>query len=256
MYNYVISLSSAFKRRNHIISEFGRQNISFEFFDALTPQVAISLANNMGLIIQNNFMTDSEVACFMSHVSIWKKMINENISHVAIFEDDVILGENVNQFLSSSDWFRDDWNIVKIEKFNKRVVLSNVDAESPSPERKLKQLLSKHYGCAGYILSLNAAKELIAYLEKNPTLIPLDHIVFEHFMSVSKGKILQLNPAICIQDSVLQGSHNNFPSDLELERRKRMKENKKQGLAKVLGEFSRVIQQLKLKLFGSDIGFK
>ncbi|MDY6549758.1 glycosyltransferase family 25 protein [Acinetobacter faecalis] len=256
MYNYVISLNSAFKRRNHIISEFGRQNISFEFFDALTPQVAISLANNMGLIIQNNFMTDSEVACFMSHVSIWDKMINENISHVAIFEDDVILGEDVNQFLSSSDWFRNDWNIVKIEKFNKRVVLSNVDAESPSPERKLKKLLSKHYGCAGYILSLNAAKELIAYLEKNPTLIPLDHIVFEHFMSVSKGKILQLNPAICIQDSVLQGSHDNFPSDLELERRKRMKENKKKGLAKVLGEFSRVIQQLKLKLFGSDIGFK
>lgn len=256
MYNYVISLSSAFKRRNHIISEFGRQNISFEFFDALIPQVAISLANNMGLIIQNNFMTDSEVACFMSHVSIWNKMINENISHVAIFEDDVILGENVNQFLSSSDWFRDDWNIVKIEKFNKRVVLSNVGAESPSPERKLKQLLSKHYGCAGYILSLNAAKELVAYLEKNPTLIPLDHIVFEHYMSVSKGKILQLNPAICVQDSVLQGSHENFPSDLELERRKRMKENKKQGLAKALGEFSRLIQQLKLKLFGSDIGFK
>ena len=35
-----------------------------------------------------------------------------------------------------------------------------------------------------------------------------------------------------------------------------MKENKKKGLAKALGEFSRVIQQLKLKLFGSDIGFK
>ena len=42
----------------------------------------------------------------------------------------------------------------------------------------------------------------------------------------------------------------------ELERRKRMKKNKKKGLAKALGEFSRVIQQLKLKFFGSDIGFK
>ncbi len=256
MKNYVISLPSEIKRRTHIITEFGRRNVEFDFFDALTPKIALSKAKSMGLVIQNSYMTAGEVACFMSHVSIWNKMINENISHIAIFEDDIILGENVNHFLSSSDWFQNDWNIVKIEKFNKRVVLSNVDDKSPSPERKLKQLLSKHYGCAGYILSLNAAKELITYLGKNPTLIPLDHIVFEHFMSVSKGKILQLNPAICIQDSVLQGSHDNFPSDLELERRKRMKENKKKGLAKALGEFSRVIQQLKLKLFGSDIGFK
>ena len=73
---------------------------------------------------------------------------------------------------------------------------------------------------------------------------------------MSKGKILQLNPAICIQDSIVQGNHNNFPSDLELERRKRMKENKKKGIKKALHEFSRVIEQLKLKLFGSDIGFK
>lgn len=256
MKNYVISLPSEIKRRTHILTEFSSKNIEFDFLDALTPKTALSKAKSMGLVIQNSYMTDGEVSCFMSHVSLWEKMINENISHLAIFEDDVILGENINQFLSSSDWFRDDWNIVKIEKFNKRVVLSNLDAESPSPERKLKQLLSKHYGCAGYILSLNAAKELITYLEKNPTLIPLDHIVFEHFMPVSKRKILQLNPAICIQDSVLRGSHDNFPSDLELERRKRMKENKKNGLAKALSEFSRVMQQLKLKLFGSDVGFK
>lgn len=256
MKNYVISLPSEIKRRSHILTEFGRENIEFEFFNALTPKIALSKAKSMGLVIKNNHMTDGEVACFMSHVSIWNKMIDENISHVAIFEDDVILGENVNQFLSSSSWFRNEWNIVKIEKFNKKSILSNVKDESPSPERELKQLLNKHYGCAGYILSLNAAKELIAYLKKNPNLIPLDHIVFENFIPVSKGKILQLNPAICIQDSIFQGSHDNFPSDLELERRKRMKENKKKGIKKALHEFSRVIEQLKLKLFGSDIGFK
>ena len=201
-------------------------------------------------------MTEGEVACFLSHVSIWKKMINENILYAAIFEDDVILGQNADRFLSDSDWLKDDWNIIKIEKFNRRVLLSNIGATCPDEDRELKQLLSKHYGCAGYILSLTAAEELLAYLEKNPLLIPLDHIVFEHFIPVSTGKVLQLNPAICIQDSVLKNSHENFPSDLELARRKRMKENKKKGGAKILSEFSRVIQQLKLKLFGSDVSFK
>ena len=35
--NFVISISTADKRRNHIIQQFGQQNIPFEFFDAFTP---------------------------------------------------------------------------------------------------------------------------------------------------------------------------------------------------------------------------
>ena len=35
--NYVISLSSASQRREHIIKEFGKHHIPFEFYDAITP---------------------------------------------------------------------------------------------------------------------------------------------------------------------------------------------------------------------------
>ena len=36
-HNYVISLTRETKRRKHIEQEFGRQNILFSFFDAVTP---------------------------------------------------------------------------------------------------------------------------------------------------------------------------------------------------------------------------
>ena len=141
--------------------------------------------------------------------------------------------------------------------FNKKVLLSKKDDSfSNHHRRELRQLLSKHYGCAGYILSLKAANELIAYIIKNKRLIPLDHIVFEYFLPISTGKILQLNPAICIQDSILRGNHKNFPSDLEEMRRKRMREEKVKGVGKLIKEFARVFRQVKLKLFGFDMGFK
>ena len=35
--NVVISISTADKRRNHIIEQFGQKQIPFEFFDAFTP---------------------------------------------------------------------------------------------------------------------------------------------------------------------------------------------------------------------------
>ena len=38
-YNYVISLTTEQKRRKHITEEFGKQNIPFAFFDAITPDI-------------------------------------------------------------------------------------------------------------------------------------------------------------------------------------------------------------------------
>ena len=35
--NFVISIPTADKRRNHIIQQFGQKKIPFEFFDAFTP---------------------------------------------------------------------------------------------------------------------------------------------------------------------------------------------------------------------------
>lgn len=35
--NYIISLPTAIQRREHIKQEFGKQDIPFEFYDALMP---------------------------------------------------------------------------------------------------------------------------------------------------------------------------------------------------------------------------
>lgn len=54
--------------------------------------------NNYNYLYINNF-TLGEIGCFVSHIGVWKKMINENIEQALIFEDDCIFNINFNNRL-------------------------------------------------------------------------------------------------------------------------------------------------------------
>ena len=70
--NFVISVKTATKRREHIMCEFGKQGIAFEFFDAVTPTDISKYAQKLSIpIINNQRLTDGEKACFLSHVALW-----------------------------------------------------------------------------------------------------------------------------------------------------------------------------------------
>ncbi|HDL5436071.1 TPA: glycosyltransferase family 25 protein, partial [Mannheimia haemolytica] len=63
MNNYVISLTSAQERRKHIEAEFGKQNIPFQFFDAITPDLIKEKAKAFNIDISNTNLTKGEIAC-------------------------------------------------------------------------------------------------------------------------------------------------------------------------------------------------
>lgn len=51
MRNFVISLSSATLRRAHISSEFAKEKVDFEFFDAITPETMAQAVEDLGVDI-------------------------------------------------------------------------------------------------------------------------------------------------------------------------------------------------------------
>lgn len=259
MKKFVISLSTATERREHISSEFGKKSISFNFFDALTPEPAAIFAKELNLKIDEQSLTKGEVACFMSHVFLWKKMITENIPHMAIFEDDIYLGENVKEFLSDASWIDQSWNLVKIEEFTQKVALGQkIKTFNSDPDRALFELRSKNLGTAGYILSLHGAKQLISYIQSLNKLIALDHLMFESVIKDRTLSVYQMKPALCIQDVTLYSTKDSvkFASHLYKERQVRMKYNKKTGVDKILFEIFRVFQQIKNIIFLKSVGFK
>lgn len=255
MKKFVISLTSATDRRQHIQSEFNKHQVDYEFFDALTPDIANPYANKLGLNLSTANLTAGEVACMMSHVALWEKIINEDLDYATIFEDDIYLGEDSAALLNSTDWIKPDWHIIKIEAFAKKTYLANKTHEVLANKRHVTQLKGKNLGTAGYILSKQGAKVYLDYL-KSHALLPLDRVMFDDFIHQGSEPVQQLVPALCIQEMLLHKNNPSLPSALLKERKYRMKAEKKKGLAKVNKEASRLLTQAKKTLFAKEVPFK
>lgn len=257
MQNYVISLKTEDKRREHINNEFGQQNIQFDFFDALTPNLAIFFAKKLKIKTENQSLTKGELACFMSHVSLWIKMKDENIPYMAIFEDDIFLGKNANYYLNQTQWIDTQWNLIKLEAFAPKVFLGKRYKKFEIDGRTIYKLKERNLGTAGYILSLKCAKILINYVQSVEHLPALDHLMFEDIIKHNVIEIVQMQPALCIQEMILLPSKNNqkFESKLAVERKKRMHSQKKKGFNKVKLEITRLITQFRTVLFAKKSFF-
>jgi putative glycosyltransferase HI_0765 len=116
-HNYVISLTRETKRRKHIEQEFGRQNILFSFFDAVTPDRIEDVAKKFNIILDRSSeakLWDGEIGCALSHISLWNLAVEKNLDYINIFEDDIYLGENAKELLEV-DYLPDDIDVLKLE---------------------------------------------------------------------------------------------------------------------------------------------
>lgn len=214
MKKFVISLTTASDRREHIKAEFGKQSIHFEFFDAITPAHIYELSEKFSIdFSKNQRLSDGEKACLMSHICVWQKCLDEDLDYIAVFEDDICLGKNADLFLNT-DWLKDiNFDIIKLETFFEKV---HIKHEFNHYDRKLERLCSPHMGAGAYVITQSAIKKVINQIQKTPmhNLMAIDHILFE--IGIHHLSIYQLNPAVCLQQMFT--NHNFLPSQLEQSR--------------------------------------
>lgn len=240
MENFVISLKSAFDRRVHIEDQFGKKDIPFHFFDAIEPSQIDTQAEKINFTIRQGDLSRNELACLLSHVSLWQKAIDEKMSAIAIFEDDVHLSDDAELFLNDSDWL--NFDIVKLEKSYKSVILDLEKTQVfKNKEFFLRRLKKPHLGAAGYILSYKGAVALLEYMKNQDVLDHVDQIVFRKYINEGELGIYQLNPTLCIQDYILNPEEQKFKTSLQWRDKEKIKPK---GVGKLLRELSRVFIQL------------
>ena len=258
--NVVISISTADKRRNHIIDQFGQKQIPFEFFDAFTPSDRLDahLQRYLPNVETTSKLTAGEKGCLVSHFMLWKKCVDDNLDYISIFEDDILLGENAEQFLANDEWLKVRFNfqeifVLRLETFLMPVQLEHQQQILPFQERNMDILKSKHFGTAGYIISNGAARYLINLFENLAVdkVKAIDEIMFNEQVNVGIYQIYQLNPAICVQELQLNQEESLLVSDLEQERKNRpkIKKNKtlKQRLVRIKENIIRALNKDKWK---------
>lgn len=251
MNHYVISLKNATKRRTHILNEFGKHDIAFEFFDAITPTDINKLANKFDINLDNSPLSDGEKGCLLSHMSLWQKAIDNKLNYIGIFEDDIYLGNNASLFLNNNHWLS-GIDILKLEMFDTIRYMHSHKIPTIN-HRHLRQLKEEHLGTAGYILSNQAAYHLMTYVKHKDNLdYPVDNIIFDRLIKQKNidMPVYQLIPAICIQADRLD-SNSELSSQLNhhrLLRRDKINKQHKKPLSidkKIKRELIRPFQQLK-----------
>ncbi|WP_338559706.1 glycosyltransferase family 25 protein [Acinetobacter sp. KS-LM10] len=262
MKNFIISLVDAADRRTHIRNEFNKSEIDFTFFDAINITQIDEVSTQLNLNLSNSDLTNGEKACLLSHVYLWNKAIEDHLEYIAIFEDDILLGEDISSFLNNNHWISEEMDIIKLEAFSPSalMILKKIPI---TKQRHLRKMQGIHLGAAGYILSQKSAKTLLKYIQNLDVIIPVDHILFEFFIEYSDLNIYQICPALCIQSDRLNSNPNTsvIHSQLESERRERLDYNllnerkiKKNLVFKINREYQRLV--IKLKLLFCKISFK
>ena len=258
--NFVISIPTADKRRNHIIQQFGQKKIPFEFFDAFIPSERLNehLQRYLPNVDATPRLTMGEKGCLMSHFMLWKKCVDDDLDYVTLFEDDILLGENVEQFLAEDEWLKVRFNfqeifVLRLETFLMPIKIEKQQQILPFQQREIDILRSKHFGTAGYVISHGAAKYLMEVFEKfsSEEIKPIDEIIFNQLIDVPRYRVYQLNPAICVQELQLNQENSLLVSGLQQDRKKntvsQTKKTLKQRLARIKDNIIRALNKEKWK---------
>ena len=114
---YVINLKNSIDRKNHILNEFNKKNITnFEFFEAIHfddekvtnllnsdkvlsfPPCFRCLKNRCGC--ENNFLTKYQIANWASYIKLFNHILDSPHNLVLICEDDIVFTKNSNYILN------------------------------------------------------------------------------------------------------------------------------------------------------------
>ncbi|WP_308031009.1 glycosyltransferase family 25 protein [Neisseria cinerea] len=216
MQNHVISLASAKERRAHIADTFGARGIPFQFFDALMPSEELeqAMAELVPGLSAHPYLSSVEKACFMSHVVLWKQALDEGLPYIAVFEDDVLLGEGAEKFLAEDAWLQERFDpdsafIVRLETMFMHV-LTSPSGVADYGGRAFPLLESEHWGTAGYIISKKAMRFFLQHFAMlQPEQIkPIDLMMFSDFFDKEGMPVYQVSPALCAQELHYTKFHN------------------------------------------------
>lgn len=145
-------------------------------------------------------LTPGELGCGESHLKALREFVSSGDQFATILEDDIHLSSDARQFLNSDKWIPPHADMIKLETFG-TMIYSGTRAQEVGSGRCLLRLFSSHMGTAAYIISRDAA----AWLLDNYTagIKPIDDYLFDDCCKLLN--ILQLTPAIAIQDSINSG---------------------------------------------------
>jgi len=174
---FVISLERALERREYMKSLVARLGFNATIISAvdgknLRPEQRARYSSARAQRVYGCEMSDNEIACYLSHLSIYSKMLEHRIDVALVLEDDISavgdLKPIVDDLLKLP---KSSWQVVRLQSSKKSVSHPTEGDRSGEPvarigEREIFRLRTGVLGGCAYMIRLGAASAMLARSEQ------------------------------------------------------------------------------------------
>ena len=172
---FVINLKRDITRREYIAAHLKQHGVTYKIIDAVDghdlteAQIAKFYSPELALQKSHRVLENSEIACALSHLSVYKKMVDEGINEAIILEDDVVLHENYIQNVAMArQLMPQDWQILLLgydqwaidDKHTGQNNLCHITA-ARAKNLKIIVPLDMAWGLHGYLINQSGARHLL-----------------------------------------------------------------------------------------------
>ncbi|MFQ1042825.1 glycosyltransferase family 25 protein [Gilliamella sp. CG16] len=214
---FVINLNRSTGRRNRITNLCKNLKLDFEIFTAIDGrELDEDFIRSNVYDYKNCFLTRGEMGCALSHIGVYREIINRRLPYALIIEDDAVLDSRTVDFMSAFE-----------KKPKNGIFLLTGDVEYAKNKKiKLGDFdvfpIAKAIRATGYIITLKTAQKMIDFLMP----IRYEADMFEIFRTCGDVKIYATLPHLIETndrdkcDSALEGDRKLVVADRERYRQK------------------------------------
>jgi len=204
---------------------------------------AVEIARLNALSSGKSELSAGEIACLLSHRTVWRHIVESSDQWAFVAEDDVHFSPDIAKFTASPDWIPAGAELVKAETNLRRQELSKKVWATPFAH-ELRQLRSNHYCSGGYFVSRQGAARLLAFTDTHVE--QADVILFSPDLGIIREMpVLQIAPALCLQDMFIEEARQDrrLASLIDAPRMSRRKSRRLPWAAKIWRELRRIASQ-------------
>lgn len=237
---FYINLDERLDRRHFQESQLSKLGLESERICAVkidNPIVFEHINDN-----QLTTLRPGEIACTLSHIKSWNEILNQNLKHAVVLEDDAVLSKNFKTAIKKIEESNLQFDLIRIElRYGKPVYISKPYLEiDASSHYKLCKCFESMSGSAGYIISSSLIKKII-----NSKILfsrPIDLCFFgDNSIFFNKYRCFHIIPALVTQSDQLDDVNFTEISKTSITLREDAK-NKKES--KLIHELIRPFNQL------------
>lgn len=167
----IISLERSQDRRDRLKDIL--TDVDYMIFDAIDGRKESTYIEELKeKHVVNNTLNPGQAGCLLSHITLWRNIINKDKDHVLVLEDDVYIKSIFKDFIKSHVKYPENFDIIFLGHC--------FESEGEKAESVLNYRLHKSVcpRCThGYIVSKKGAEKLLNYFDNNKVDLPIDEIL-------------------------------------------------------------------------------